>query len=296
MTTRSACPNASRTEATQGSAPHRPTRHPPRPLLPTLWALTLLIASCAPKALTITFLDVGQGDAVLIQTPAGQTVLVDAGAADPVTKLRALGVEQIDLLVASHPHADHIGGMDEILESFPVRAYLDNGVGNATQTYAHYMATIEARPDLTYLAPEPRSITLGETSIEVLDGYTSRTHLNNGSLALVIRYGRFSVLLTGDAETPALAHLTHSGAVPDVTVLKASHHGSDNGFTDSLLIVARPDVVVISVGGNNSFGHPGARALSAYWSVAAQVYRTDLHGSVTIRGFQDGDYRVFTER
>ena len=273
----------------------------PRPTILTslrsaLTALTLLTAACTPAALDVTFLDVGQGDAVLIRTPTGQTVLVDAGAADPTDKLRTHGVEQIDLLVASHPHADHIGGVDEVLETFQVRAYLDNGIVNTTDAYVRVMAAVEARPDVTYLAPEHRTITLGETTIEVLDGYASRTHINNGSLALVIRYGEFSVLLTGDAETPALGHLTQLGAVPDVTVLKASHHGSDNGFTDSLLIVAQPDVVVISVGGGNAFGHPGPHALSAYRSVGARVYRTDLHGSVTVRGFRDGGHKVFTER
>ena len=261
-----------------------------------LTALTFLATACAPKSLNVTFLDVGQGDAVLIQAPTGQTVLVDAGAADPVDKLLTHDVEQIDLLVASHPHADHIGGMDEILKAFPIRAYLDNGMPHTTDAYQRVMTAIEARPDLTYLSPEPRTITLGETTITILDGYTSRTHVNNGSLALLIRHGEFSLLLTGDAETAALRYLTRSYAVPNVTVLKASHHGSNNGFTDSLLAAVQPDVVVISVGAGNSFGHPGPQALSAYLSASAHVYRTDIHGSVTVRGFPDGSYQVFTER
>ena len=273
----------------------RPT--PLRLALSTAATLLLTLATaCASRSLNVTFLDVGQGDATLIQTPTGQTVVVDAGAADPVAKLRAHGVDQIDLLVASHPHADHIGGMDEILEAFPVRAYLDNGMPHTTETYRRVMAAIEARPAITYLGPEPRTIGLGEATVEVLVGYSSRQHLNNGSLPLLVRYGEFTLLLTGDAETAALGHLARSGVVPDVTVLKASHHGSDNGFTDSFLAAARPDVVVISVGASNGFGHPEPEALSAYRSAATYVFRTDRHGSVTVRGFPDGSYRTVTER
>ena len=283
-------------EATSSSDLHSPEHRATRFLSIALAAITLLTIACAHKSLDVTFLDVGQGDAVLIQAPTGQTVLVDAGAADPVSKLLTHGVEQIDLLVASHPHADHIGGMDEILEAFPIRTYLDNGMPYTTDAYQRVMTAIEARPNLTYLSPEPRTITLGETTIEVLDGYTSRTHVNNGSLALLVRHGEFSLLLTGDAETAALRYLTRSYAVPNVTVLKASHHGSDNGFTDSLLAVARPDVVVISVGAGNGFGHPGPQALSAYLSASVLVYRTDIHGSVTVRGFPDGSYQVVTEK
>ena len=115
-------------------------------------------------------------------------------------------------------------------------------------------------------------------------------------MALLVRYGEFSVLLTGDAETEALDYLVESGAVPDITVLKASHHGSDNGFTEDLLAAGRPEVVVISVGAGNAYGHPGEQALAAYYAAASEVYRTDLDGSVTVRGVRNGRYRILTHR
>ena len=273
------------------------TRHSPLALVGALlFAVALLCGACGRDSLDVTFLDVGQGDAVLIRTPDGRTALVDAGESDPGQHLRARGVERIDLLVASHPHEDHIGGLGDVIGSFPVRAFLDNGVVHDTQTYHRVEATVEAHPSITYLGPQPRSIALGDASIEVLAADPSPNNVNDGSVKLLVRYGKFSVLLTGDAETGALDHLVSTGTVPDVTVLKASHHGSDNGFTEGLLAAAQPDVVVISVGSRNAYDHPGGLALSAYHAATGDVYRTDLDGSVRVRGFRDGRFRVATER
>ena len=259
-------------------------------------ATALGSAACGRGSVDVTFIDVGQGDAILIRAPGGRIALVDAGESYPGEQLRARGVEQIDLLVASHPHDDHIGGLYEIVERFPVRAYLDNGTAHDTETYRRLMDAVERRPSILYLSADPRTIDLGEVSVEVLAGHPSPRHVNDGSVALVLRYGEFSALLTGDAETGALDYLVATGAVPDVTVLKASHHGSDNGFTEGLLRAARPEVVVISVGARNAFGHPGELALAAYYAAASDVYRTDMDGSVTVRGFRNGRYRIVTER
>lgn len=114
--------------------------------------------------LRVTFLDVGQGDAVLLQAPEGQTALVDAGRGDVVPLLREMGVEQIDLLVATHPHADHIGGMAGVIQSMPVRFYMDNGQPHTTATYRRLVAALEARPEITYLEAVPRTISLGRNS------------------------------------------------------------------------------------------------------------------------------------
>lgn len=263
---------------------------------PLALAITLLLATCERPSLTVTFLDVGQGDAVLIQAPGGHTALIDAGESDRSDQLRARGVRQIDLLVASHPHDDHIGGLDEIVEQFPVRAYLDNGMPYETQAYGRLVNAVDAQPSITYLAAEPRTIHLGDVAVEVLATHPAPRHANDASVALLVRYGEFSVLLTGDAETGALDYLVETGAVPDITVLKASHHGSDNGFTEELLTAARPEVVVISVGARNAYGHPGELALAAYYAAASEVYRTDLDGSVTVRGFGNGRYRIVTQR
>jgi beta-lactamase superfamily II metal-dependent hydrolase len=262
-----------------------------------VWLSSVLPACASPQGsvgIEITFLDVGQADAVLIREPQGRAVLVDAGESAPLDALAGLGVERLDLLVASHPHADHIGGMVEVIEAIPVLNFMDSGQPHTTATYGNLLRTLERRTDITYLAAEPRSIQLGEAEIEVLPlPPPEEGDHNNRSVGLVVRYGAFAALLTGDSELRELSHFVKSGSLPDVTVLKAPHHGSDDAFTREFLETTRPEVVDISVG-TNSYGHPGQRAAAAYASFAEEVYRTDVHGAVTIVGFTDGGYDVRT--
>lgn len=270
---------------------------------PLILALALALAASFALAgglqvrdpLEIVFLDVGQADAVLVRDPGGQVALIDAGRASLLDELRSMGVDRIDLLVATHPHADHIGGMQEIVETLPVRFYMDNGDPHTTATYARLMGALQGRPELTYLEATPRVLTLGETRIEVLPlPERAEDNLNDRSVALRIHYGSFVAWLSGDSEEPALDHFVSGGAVEDVVLLKAAHHGSNNGFTGRFLDVARPEIVVVSVG-QNSYGHPGARAMDAYGRVADTVYRTDRDGRVTVRGYEDGTFEVQVE-
>jgi len=242
----------------------------------------------------ITFLDVDQGDAVLIRAPEGQTALVDAGPGiDLTAALAELGVTQLDLVVATHPHADHIGGMHPVLESVPVRFYMDNGQPHTTTTYMTVMQALRQRPDITYLEAVPRTLQLGSVSIEVLPlPEQASSNLNDHSVGLVVTHGEFRAFLSGDSERPELMHFVQEGVVPDVTLLKAPHHGSDDAVSDVFLRIARPEVVVISVGDGNTYGHPSLAALATYLSYADQLFRTDLHGQVMVSGYEDGTYEV----
>lgn len=242
----------------------------------------------------ITFLDVGQGDAVLIRAPEGQTALVDAGPGiDLTAALAELGVEQLDLVVATHPHADHIGGIRQVLESVPVRFYMDNGQPHTTATYMTVMQALRQRPDVTYLEAVPRTLQLGSVSIEVLPlPAQASSNLNNHSVGLVVEHGEFRAFLSGDSESPELMHFVQAGVVLDVTLLKAPHHGSDDAVSDVFLGIARPEVVVISVGYGNTYGHPSPAALATYPRYADQLFRTDLHGQVAVSGYDDGTYEV----
>jgi len=259
-----------------------------------LWLVVALRASSVVAQDTaradLIFLDVGQGDAVLIRSPEGKTALIDAGGGSIVHLLTALGVDTIDLGLASHPHADHIGGMAEVLRTFAVRYYLDNGATHPTATYRSLMRQVE-RSDVVYLEAAARTIALGSVTLRILPPPAEGDH-NNRSVGVVVEYGDFWAILTGDSEWAELEHFTTLG-VPDVTVLKAAHHGSANGVTEAWLAATGPEVVVISVGAGNSYGHPHPGALSRY-QAAATVYRTDVHGTITIRGARDGTVEVGT--
>ncbi|MEQ8331412.1 MAG: lamin tail domain-containing protein [Longimicrobiales bacterium] len=243
------------------------------------------------EPLAITFLDVGQGDAILIQAPGGRTALVDAGPQAPLDELRDLGITSLDLVVATHPHHDHIGGMDDVLAAFSVRFYMDNGHPHTTDTYRRLLDRLEASPEVTYLEAIPRRIALGEAEVEVLPLPPGPGDQNDRSIGLVVRFGAFEAFLSGDSEEAELMWWTDRGAVPDVELLKAPHHGGDSGVTDGFLRAARPEVVVISVG-PNSYGHPGMGALAAYAEAGARIERTDRAGSVTVVGRADGSWEV----
>ena len=239
----------------------------------------------------VTFLDVGQADAVVVRAPEGQTALIDAGRSAPLRALADLGVNRVDLLVATHPHADHIGGMAAVLDVLPVRFYMDNGQPHTTATYLSLLRTLR-ESSVTYLAAEPRRLSLGSVEIEVLPlPPVGGTDHNDRSVGIVLRFGAFAAFLSGDSEVGELAHFLARNAVPDVTLLKAPHHGAENGFTRAFLEAARAEVVVISVG-VNGYGHPRAEALAAYGATSERVYRTDRHGHVTVLGYQDGRYEV----
>ena len=251
-------------------------------------------AAAQGEPVEVVFLDVGQGDAIVVRAPEGQTALIDAGpGADLSAALGQLGIEQLDLVVASHPHADHIGGMWQVLQSMPVRFYMDNGQPHTTATYMAVMQALRGRTEITYLEAVPRTLTLGSVSIHVLPLPTrSSSNLNNNSIGLVIEHGEFRAFLSGDSERPELEHFLQAGLVPDVTLLKAPHHGSDDAVSEPFLAAARPEVVVISVGFGNNYGHPSPSALYTYPRYADEVYRTDLHGQTTVLGFEDGSYEI----
>jgi competence protein ComEC len=231
-----------------------------------------------------------------VRSPEGRTALIDAGRRDPTAQLRAAGVERLDLVVATHPHADHIGGMEAVLGAFPVGAYMDNAQTHTTATYLNLMRVLDERTDITYLEAVPRTISLGSVTLEVLPlPPPDEVSHNDRSLGLMLRFGSFTAFLSGDSERRQLTYFLEHGAIPPLTVLKAPHHGSRNGFTMDFLRVTRPDIVVIPLGANN-YGHPHPEALDAYGSVAREIYRTDRDGQVTVWGYADGRYAVRTER
>jgi beta-lactamase superfamily II metal-dependent hydrolase len=263
-----------------------------------LCALVAAAASARAQdstAVRLVFFDVGQGDAALVISPEGKVALIDAGPAEAglAGRLRRLEIDTIDLVVASHAHADHIGGMEAVLRTLPVRAFLDNGMPYTTATYRRLMGAV-ASLGITYLAPVARTIALGSVPLRVLPPWPRATSQNDGSVGIALEFGAFRALFVGDAERYELSYFLTLG-VPPVTVLKAAHHGAWNGLTPDWITRTHPRVVVISAGGGNPYGHPDPRALYYYSTVGASIYRTDRDGTIEIRGHADGSYEVETQ-
>ncbi len=249
-------------------------------------------ASSGPDHIELIFLDVGYGDALVVRSPEGKVALIDAGRGWLIGQLGVHGIDAVNIAIATHPHADHVGGMADVLHDLPVETYLDNGVPHATAIYAQVMDALD-RSAATYVVASRQTLELGSVTLEVLPHRRDAASLDDGSLAVLIRFGEFSALVTGDAQHGALAHFLAMD-IPRVTVLKASHHGARDGVSAEWLRATEPRAVVISVGEDNGYGHPDPSAMELYKSVANEIYRTDLHGEVTILGAVDGTYEVNT--
>ncbi len=247
-------------------------------------------AAQSPDRVELLFLDVDQGDAIVIRSPEGNVALIDAGPDDEtLDQLRQHGIEAVDIAIATHAHADHIGGMERIVRSMPVRFYMDNGVPHTTATYRSLMETLRAS-DVTYLRATDRRISLGSVALSILPPIGEGDQ-NNNSVGVLVTYGRFKALLTGDSEVEQLRHFLSLG-VPDVTLLKAPHHGSRDAVTPAWLSATKPEVIVVSCGRDNPYGHPHRWALRYYRGIAEQLYRTDLDGEIAVIGWRDGTYTV----
>jgi competence protein ComEC len=238
----------------------------------------------------LSFLDVGQGDATLVQS-GGHAVLVDSGppGGGVVDRLREEGIKELDLLVATHAQADHLGAADEVLEAIPVGAVLD-GRDGVVEPEGSAMAESAARKGVPLVAPSAGdAINLGSLTLEIVSpGGNSRSASsadpNQRAIVILARAPGLRLLLTADAESDVLAPLQ----LPLIDVLKVSHHGSSDNGLPRLLERLRPQVAVIAVGARNSYGHPAAETLSALRNAGVRTWRTDKDGTVRIEIDSDG--------
>ena len=242
-----------------------------------------------PRSLEVHFIDVGQGDAILIRTPDRRHILIDAGRRRRTVAdyLDNVGVRRLDLVIMTHPHADHIGGITEVLENFNVKEVWDAGIAHTTRTYENVLHSID-RKNISYDIPES-----GDSQrwgsycrAQVLNPKPDVYHsdLNNASIAVLMRCAQNSFLFTGDAEKRAEADMVRNHNLPRVDVYKVGHHGSRTSSTMELLNRIRPKYAVISCGAGNSYGHPSPVALRNLKRIGAEIYRTDRQGTIIARG------------
>ncbi len=269
-----------------------------RLLLP-VFLLAVAIAGPAtaytPDTLTVTFLDVGQGDSLLVQAPNGRAMLVDAGeswtAPTVAAGLTAEGITRLEYVVATHDHADHIGGMTGVLPSVTVGTFVSNGVPASTQTAINlrtYLST-HAIPTDTATAGETLALDPANVTVTVLNPpAVPGTDQNEASVVLRLVFGGQSFLLAGDAGTTAEGWMLSSGRPVAARVLKVGHHGSSTATGAAFIAAVDPAVAVIETGAFNSYGHPDQVVMKRLQDSGAKVYSTAESGTVRIAATRSG--------
>lgn len=233
----------------------------------------------------VKFFDVGQADSILVQS-AGVNMLIDAGTNNMgntvVQNLKDLGITKINYLVGTHPHEDHIGGMDDVINNFEIGTIYMPKVQTNTKTFEDVLDAISNK-GLTITTPEVGYVfEVGNTKCEVMCAGTGTTeensNLNLSSIVIRMVYGEESFLFMGDAEEKNESSRQWS----QTTVLKVGHHGSDTSSSESFLNQVKPEISVISVGINNTYGHPKKTTLDKLNALETSIYRTDQNGTITI--------------
>lgn len=251
--------------------------------------------------MTVTFLNVGQGDAIFVRTPSGRAVLIDAGPGEPerggfdagakiiVPFLRGEGINRLDALVLTHPHEDHVGGAPSVVRNLDVRRVLDPGIAHPSGRYREVLELVEDRSIDYQRIRRGHIIDFHDgASMEVLNPPRKTTRadddaaVNELSVVLLLKYRDVRLLLTGDAGKQAEGDMLSSCPELSAHVLKVGHHGSAQGTTTEWIAAVRPRIAVISVGYKNPFGHPNAKTVDRLEDSGAEVYRTDFRGGITV--------------
>jgi competence protein ComEC len=247
------------------------------------WALTAPPAP--PRRLTVSFLDVGQGDATLIQDPSGAAVLFDGGPPEArVARLiRNLGVKRLSIVVATHQSRDHQGGLHEVLRRFPVSLFVDGGDGTRDPDFIALEHEADERGIRRVASRAGETLRAGGLTIRILSPRPRAPGPPPGDPNLratvaIVSEGNFSLFLSADAESPALLPLR----LPRVTAMKVPHHGSADPGLPHVLQELKPQVAVIEVGAHNLYGHPRPSTLAALRKAVPRVYRTDRDGTVRL--------------
>lgn len=248
-----------------------------------------MIAAALAGDLRVDVLDVGQGDSILIRTPANKVILIDASdaRAGVSDQLKREGVDHVDLVIATHPHADHIGGMQTVVQTYPIKRYIDNGLPHTTQTYTNLMTEIETRGISYQAAVQGTVFNLDDgAKLEILYPAGSplsgtRSDLNANSVVTRLTHGDDCFLFVGDSEEPTERALLSAG-LAQCDVLKVAHHGSQYSSTQPFLDAVEPKVALISVGFENRYHHPGPDTVARIRAMGTAIYRTDESGQITL--------------
>ena len=250
-------------------------------------------------SMAVHFIDVGQGDSILISMPTGENMLIDAGDNDKgevvVDYLRSQGVERIDYLVGTHPHADHIGGLDDVIDEFDIGEIYMPRVTHTTKTYMDVLEAIDRKGLKIKAARSGLTIPIEGAMAEILapDSDLKSDNLNDFSIVIRLTYGQTAFLFQGDAEKRTEDSILSSYDNIKTHVIKLGHHGSSTSNTEDYIEAVDPEYAVIMLGADNKYGHPHKEVISLMEDKGITVYRTDLDG--TIVAISDGKEVYFKD-
>jgi competence protein ComEC len=249
--------------------------------------------------LTVSFLDVGQGDAILINTSQHQQILIDGGSGKAVlrelSKVMPFYDRSIDAVIATHPDADHIGGLPDVLSNYEVGIVMEPGVESDTSIYKEFEKIIREKNIKKILARRGMRIELSDGAYLLIlfpDRDMTGSDSNDASIVAKLVYGDTSFLFTGDSPKKIESYLisTDAGSL-DSDVLKAGHHGSKTSSSQEFVAAVSPEYAVISVGKDNKYGHPNQETLDTFKNFGSQILRTDLLGTIDMSS--DGTGVIF---
>lgn len=236
------------------------------------------------ERLEVTFIDVGQADSILLENE-GHYMLVDAGNNEDGPKLvnyfKNQNIHQFDYVIGTHPHEDHIGGLDNIIEGFDINTFYMPDVITTTKTFEDVLDSL-AEKNMTLSIPKTNAtFKLGDATVKVLYvGTEDESDLNDTSIVLKVTYQNVSFLLTGDASTKVEEKLNPADL--ESTVLKVGHHGSSTATNEKFLNTVNPKYAIISVGENNQYEHPHTTVLNTLAAHNITTYRTDQDGTIKV--------------
>lgn len=264
------------------------------PLLLAVGILWITILTFPDKLLHVSFLDVGQGDAILIQTPYGQNILIDGGPSPQelcmeLGKVLPFWVRTIDLVISTQPHADHITGLVEVLHRYEVNHILQTDTSYNSLVYQEWMVLLEEKKiDSSFACAGQKIKFTDDILIEVFNPplelfENTGSDIDNNGIVLKLSYGNISFLFSADIRYEAELNMIMQRFDLSSTVLKVAHHGSKTSTSPQFLYLTNPDVAVISVGSENSFGLPDSSVVARLFDSIDNdhVYRTDIDGTIT---------------
>lgn len=244
-------------------------------------------AKGSSKTMKIHFIDVGQGDATLIQSPNGKNILIDGGPRSEgnqlVAYIKSLGISKLDYVVATHPDADHIGGLIAVLNSISVSKFINSGKDHTSETYMNMLYLISSK-NIPYTEPSSGTVVMDENNLEfylkVIYANKNATENNEASLVIKGGYCGTDVLLMGDAGLEVENILLKSANNLKVDLLKVGHHGSSSSSSLNFLKAVNPEATILSYGKDNSYGHPHQTVLNNINTVGSKMYSTATEGTI----------------